>query len=163
LASETFDLVICSEILEHVPDLHSVLAELSRVTRPSGRLYATMPNDLRDVWPPLRRLCRKIDQREGHLRRMSRQEFIEALEAHGFRTYRWHYRGFLASAIWYSAFVYRNSVNERGHAMLDSPGVGSSILRTAAFAGMRGYMALDRLFSRYRGSMGIDIAAVREA
>jgi 2-polyprenyl-3-methyl-5-hydroxy-6-metoxy-1,4-benzoquinol methylase len=39
----SFDRIIASEVLEHVPDDLSVLAELSRVLRPGGRLAATVP------------------------------------------------------------------------------------------------------------------------
>src|SRR5437879_3075009 len=74
--THSVDVVICSEVLEHVPDLEAVLAEISRVMVRGGRLYATMPNDLEDIWSPLRPLCRQIDVVEGHVRRMSRAEFL---------------------------------------------------------------------------------------
>lgn len=38
-----FDYVICSEVLEHVPDPRRVLAEIHRVLRPGGKLLATVP------------------------------------------------------------------------------------------------------------------------
>ncbi len=36
------DLVICTEVLEHVPDPAALLAELVRVTRPGGRILLTV-------------------------------------------------------------------------------------------------------------------------
>ena len=39
----SFDRVIASEVLEHVPDDLAVMAELFRVLRPGGRLAATVP------------------------------------------------------------------------------------------------------------------------
>jgi SAM-dependent methyltransferase len=39
----TFDAVICSEVLEHVPDPRVVLAEASRVLQPGGRLLIAVP------------------------------------------------------------------------------------------------------------------------
>lgn len=39
----SFDRVIASEVLEHVPDDLAVMAELFRVLRPAGRLAATVP------------------------------------------------------------------------------------------------------------------------
>jgi SAM-dependent methyltransferase len=35
----TFDLVVSSNVLEHVPDTRSMLAELARVCRPGGHVY----------------------------------------------------------------------------------------------------------------------------
>jgi len=39
----SFDCVICTEVLEHCPDPRSALAEVSRVLRPSGRVFLTTP------------------------------------------------------------------------------------------------------------------------
>ncbi len=40
----TFDLVIMVEVLEHVMDKPTMLSEISRVLRPNGRLFLTVPN-----------------------------------------------------------------------------------------------------------------------
>jgi SAM-dependent methyltransferase len=39
----TFDAVLCTEMLEHVPDPQSVIRELSRILKPGGRLLLTAP------------------------------------------------------------------------------------------------------------------------
>jgi SAM-dependent methyltransferase len=39
----TFDLVICSEVLEHIPGHQAALAELVRVLKPGGRLVISVP------------------------------------------------------------------------------------------------------------------------
>ena len=39
----TFDRIIASEVLEHVPDDHAAMAELTRVLKPGGVLAATVP------------------------------------------------------------------------------------------------------------------------
>jgi SAM-dependent methyltransferase len=38
-----YDAVLCTQVLEHVPNPGAVLAELHRVLRPGGRLYLTVP------------------------------------------------------------------------------------------------------------------------
>ena len=38
-----YDAVLCTQVLEHVPNPQAVLRELHRVLRPGGRLYMTMP------------------------------------------------------------------------------------------------------------------------
>ena len=39
----SFDAVLCTEVLEHVPDPAQVLREFKRVTRPGGRVFITVP------------------------------------------------------------------------------------------------------------------------
>jgi ubiquinone/menaquinone biosynthesis C-methylase UbiE len=44
------DTVICSEVIEHVPDCPEVLAELTRVLRPGGTLILGTPDYGRRLW-----------------------------------------------------------------------------------------------------------------
>jgi SAM-dependent methyltransferase len=39
-----FNLVICSEVLEHIPDIHRAVKELRRVMKPDGILIVSSPN-----------------------------------------------------------------------------------------------------------------------
>lgn len=39
-----FDSVICSDVLEHVPDAKKAMSEIRRVLKPGGRLVLTVPN-----------------------------------------------------------------------------------------------------------------------
>lgn len=43
-ASETFDLIICKHVLEHLDDPESAFRELARVLKPQGRLLILTPN-----------------------------------------------------------------------------------------------------------------------
>jgi len=43
--SETFDAVVCTEVIEHVVEPARVLAELWRVLKPGGTLIVTFPNE----------------------------------------------------------------------------------------------------------------------
>ncbi|MBI4627770.1 MAG: glycosyltransferase [Candidatus Rokubacteria bacterium] len=49
-AAATFEAVICSEVIEHVPDTPDVLAELTRVLRPGGTLVLGTPDYGRRLW-----------------------------------------------------------------------------------------------------------------
>ena len=40
---DRYDLVLLTQVLEHVPEPHTVLNELARVLKPGGHLWATMP------------------------------------------------------------------------------------------------------------------------
>lgn len=39
----SFDVVIVSEVMEHIPDDEGVLAEMARVLKPGGRIAVTVP------------------------------------------------------------------------------------------------------------------------
>jgi ubiquinone/menaquinone biosynthesis C-methylase UbiE len=41
--AESFDAVVCLEVLEHLPDYRKALDEIARVLRPNGRLIASIP------------------------------------------------------------------------------------------------------------------------
>ena len=45
LPSESFDRIICSEVLEHTVDPEAILATLARLLRPNGVAVITIPND----------------------------------------------------------------------------------------------------------------------
>jgi len=40
----SFDAVICTDVLEHVPDVNSALLELDRIVRPGGQILITVPS-----------------------------------------------------------------------------------------------------------------------
>jgi SAM-dependent methyltransferase len=44
LSSNSFDTVLCSQVLEHVPRPWDALSEIARVLRPDGRLLLTVPH-----------------------------------------------------------------------------------------------------------------------
>jgi SAM-dependent methyltransferase len=43
MADETYDLVLCSQVLEHIPDPLPVLRELRRVLKPGGQAWVSAP------------------------------------------------------------------------------------------------------------------------
>lgn len=43
LPDAAFDVILCTEVLEHVPDTHTAVAELARLCRPGGMVLVTTP------------------------------------------------------------------------------------------------------------------------
>jgi SAM-dependent methyltransferase len=43
VADESFDVVLCTEVLEHIPDPIKAVGEIARILRPNGRLLLTAP------------------------------------------------------------------------------------------------------------------------
>ena len=68
---ETYDLVVCSEVLEHVPAWRDVVANIRRVLKPGGLFVLTTPNDPRQF--------SILDEYAGHVRRFTWQELESGL------------------------------------------------------------------------------------
>lgn len=96
----SFNLVICSEVLEHVGPYHQVLAEIRRVLKPGGTLAASVPR----FWPEW--ICWALSEEYhaeegGHLRIFRAGELNRDIEALGFRRYRRHWAHALHSPFWW--------------------------------------------------------------
>ena len=72
LASQTFDGVICVEVIEHVPDDHAFVQQIARVLKSGGWLYLTTPNgDFVKNEPP--------HYNPDHIRHYTRQELQQLM------------------------------------------------------------------------------------
>ena len=76
------DLVICTEVLEHVPDPAAFLRELIRVTRPGGRLLVTVP-DARSEQLVAATAPAYYFQAPNHIRIFTAAEFRNLVQAAG--------------------------------------------------------------------------------
>ncbi len=101
----TFDCVIASEILEHVPTDDRAIAELVRVLKPGGALVVTVPR-----WLP-ERICwllsREYHSNEGgHVRIYRASALRDKIVAQGMRhTYRHHAHALHAPFWWLKCAV----------------------------------------------------------
>ncbi len=80
-----FDLVWCSEVLEHIPDVGQALYEVRRVLKPGGRLLATVPyhGRLQAAGIALTRFDAHFDPLGQHVRFFTRSSLAAALDACG--------------------------------------------------------------------------------
>lgn len=90
IEDNTYDLIICSHVLEHVEDDSAALKELYRVLKKGGEALILVPLDLKRVW---------FDEEMGlseqenwkrfgqgdHVRRYTHEEIIKRIKATGFK------------------------------------------------------------------------------
>jgi SAM-dependent methyltransferase len=96
----TFDRVIAAEMLEHVPNDHAVLAEISRVLAPGGQLAVTVPR----WWPE--RICWALSTKYhevegGHVRIYRRHALRERIADAGLVPGRTHHAHALHVPWWW--------------------------------------------------------------
>ena len=99
-ADATFDVVICSEVLEHLPDYRGALREILRVLRPGGRLAVSVPR------PWCERICWRLERAYhqtpgGHLRIFNIGRLRGEIERCGADCYREHGAHALHTIYWW--------------------------------------------------------------
>jgi SAM-dependent methyltransferase len=96
----TFDCVIASEILEHVPEDDKAISELVRVLKPGGKLAITVPR-----WLP-ERICWALSDdyhanEGGHIRIYRADELRDKVLANGLQLTHTHHAHALHSPYWW--------------------------------------------------------------
>lgn len=109
----SFDRVICSEVLEHVPDPDAVLAEISRILKPGGLFAASVPR----YWPE--KICWQLSTEYhntpgGHVRIFRSRQLKTAVERQGFARFGHHWAHGLHSPYWWLQCAVWNRKDESG-------------------------------------------------
>jgi ubiquinone/menaquinone biosynthesis C-methylase UbiE len=96
-----FDKVICSEVLEHIPDDFQAVSELTRVLKPGGVLAVSVPSHFAES------VCWKISDDYhntpgGHIRIYKQQDIIDLLKKFNLQVYAIRYKHALHSIYWWS-------------------------------------------------------------
>lgn len=93
-ASNSFEQVIHSQVLEHVPLDKKIYCELNRVMKLGGNLVVGTPDYGRIWWPIIEYFYGKIlpnAYADEHITHYTRQSLIDILADHGFRTLSYSY------------------------------------------------------------------------
>ena len=100
LADASVDVVVASEVLEHIPDDVAAIRELARVVKPGGAVIVTVPRR----WPE--RVCWALSREYhaaagGHVRIYRSGELRDRLSAAGLRVHTHHFAHALHSPLWW--------------------------------------------------------------
>ncbi len=99
-ADGSFDRVIASEVLEHIPDDEQAMAELTRVLRPGGTMAVTVPR----CGPELVNWALSDQYHDvpgGHVRIYRRTQLVDRLQATGLRAVGRHHAHGLHAPYWW--------------------------------------------------------------
>ena len=87
-SDNSFDIVFCDSVLEHIQSYEKAFQEIARVTKPLGYVIATVPNKLRfDGWE-LYKYLKKIEYLQlsftpWHLKRLFKANNLKVIEMFG--------------------------------------------------------------------------------
>lgn len=99
-ADGSFDRVIASEVLEHIPEDEAAMAELSRVLRPGGSMAVTVPR----CGPELVNWALSDEYHNvpgGHVRIYCRSELVSRLQGTGLKAVGSHHAHGLHAPYWW--------------------------------------------------------------
>ncbi len=99
-ADASFDCIICSEVLEHIPDHEQAIRELDRILKPHGTLVVSVPRFFAE------RICWLIsrdyyNEEGGHIRIYKKKHLHDMLTRHGFVCWKINYKHALHSPYWW--------------------------------------------------------------
>jgi ubiquinone/menaquinone biosynthesis C-methylase UbiE len=99
-ASASFDCVICSEVLEHIPDHENALKELVRILKPQGDLVVSVPRYFSE------KICWLISpayssEEGGHIRIYKKKKLQKILANQGIKCWKINYKHALHAPYWW--------------------------------------------------------------
>lgn len=110
-ADAGFDRIICSEVLEHLPNYHAVLKEIRRVLKPNGLLAISVPR----AWPE--KICWRLSSAYhqvvgGHVRIFNAENLRKEVEQQQFVFLKRHWAHALHTPFWWLKCYYWETQDE---------------------------------------------------
>jgi SAM-dependent methyltransferase len=146
LGGEPFDIIICSEVLEHIAEYRPTLASIAAHTRPGGHVLITVPHAMR-YWS-------KADEFAGHYRRFEFNQLREEMRGCDLEPLDYYTWGFPV-AYFYYRLVSQIEPNQLMRA-------GGSRLKEFAAKTLYHAMKVDDLFTGTRWHQQIALARKQE-
>ena len=110
-ADDTFDQVICSEVLEHIPDYLSFLQEIKRVLKPGGLFAVSVPRYLPEwVCWQLRDAYHEVEG--GHVRIFKADALKQCIQSTGMKFLSRHWAHSLHVPYWWLKCLFWDNADE---------------------------------------------------
>lgn len=112
-ADNTFDSIVCSEVLEHVENYLAILQEIRRILKPGGQLSVSVPRQ----WPE--KMCWWLSDayhqvEGGHIRIFNAKKLRQQVEDCGFLFSNQHWAHALHTPYWWlRCLFWKNQDNNR--------------------------------------------------
>ncbi|MCX5914113.1 MAG: class I SAM-dependent methyltransferase [Deltaproteobacteria bacterium] len=141
LGENIFDLIICSEVLEHIGEYRTVIDKLYRALKPNGRIILTVPSaDIK---------CSQMFRKGGHLRHFDLKSLL--LDLSDFKILKYYFVGFPVQFIIVRTYETYLRLFRRSYI----PGNFykgkeiSKLMRRVLFCGLRAAFKAERLFCHW--------------
>ncbi|MEH6590846.1 MAG: methyltransferase domain-containing protein [Halioglobus sp.] len=114
LPDDCADLIICTEVLEHVPSPEDLCREMLRIVKPGGKLVISVPDDrseqlIKEVAAPA------YFQEPNHIRIFSRESFTRLILESGLEIERTEATG----AFWSMFFLFKWATTQPGESLIE--------------------------------------------
>ena len=98
--NNSFDLVICAEVLEHIPDHETAVFEIMRVLKPGSNFVVSVPRYMPE------KICWALSDEyhnanRGHIRIYKKDELVSLLESSGAKLWASHFAHSLHTPYWW--------------------------------------------------------------
>jgi SAM-dependent methyltransferase len=117
-ADEHFDKVICSEVLEHIPDYRAVIKELSRVLKTGGIAAISVPRYFPE-WVCWQLSDAYHEVEGGHIRIFNAKTLQRDVESEGFIAFDKHHAHSLHVPYWWLKCLFWRKEGEPNAAIVD--------------------------------------------
>lgn len=99
-ADNSFDHIICSEVLEHIPDEAAAAAELIRILKPGGNLIVSVPRFFSE------KICWMLSdayssEKGGHIRIYTKHRILSLFDVPGLAAWASHFAHSLHTPYWW--------------------------------------------------------------
>lgn len=114
---QSFDHIICSEVLEHIDEYQHMLLEIQRLLKPAGRLCISIPR----AWPEA--ICWKLSQayhqvEGGHVRIFNSNELKNTIQELSFRYQGRHWAHALHAPYWWLRCLFWREGEQSQHVLV---------------------------------------------